>query len=492
MNNSTPNANEVQSLNIQNLNNTCGYQPGIIYFPSRLSNYLQTGPVCESEIEKIYGSGDKVEIIKHVLTTVPCTLEVDPIEANGRICPECGCKLVRKDITSTRLKDLPRGGILTELVVQRTKYQCTNPACKKTVLPPIDFKAEKHRITTALETYAQELLSRGLTNQLVSQITGIDKMIVKEIDKTLLLHEFAEQDENGDWALKKPETTCRYLGIDEFLLHHGHIYATVILDLETGHILWMAKGKKKEVVFRFMEHVGSDWMSQVEAVACDMNSDFEEAFREKYPDIEIVFDHFHNDMVITPVRKDEYRRLESEGDLEAAELLKGTKYILTSNRVTLQEKDEEAQSGKVIRNGSKLFGIDPYVRQGEYEARYNEIIKSNALLCVTDVLKSQLDLAYKQTDPENMMIVLEDVVGICFGTGNPHFAKFGKMIASHIDGIVTFAYLRISSGKVEGTNQMIKTTRRMAYGYRDDEYFFLKCMKNSRKKTTRKRKAMAA
>ena len=32
----------------------------------------------------------------------------------------------------------------------------------------------------------------------------------------------------------------------------------------------------------------------------------------------------------------------------------------------------------------------------------------------------------------------------------------------------------ISSGKVEGVNNMIKALRRKAYGYRDTEYFFLK------------------
>ena len=38
-----------------------------------------------------------------------------------------------------------------------------------------------------------------------------------------------------------------------------------------------------------------------------------------------------------------------------------------------------------------------------------------------------------------------------------------------------------SSGKVEGTNNMIKTVRRQAYGYRDDEYFFLKLFDASRR-----------
>ncbi|WP_414626263.1 transposase, partial [Lactobacillus delbrueckii] len=40
-------------------------------------------------------------------------------------------------------------------------------------------------------------------------------------------------------------------------------------------------------------HVGDEWMSKVEAVACDMNSDFEEAFKGRYPKLDIVYDRFH-------------------------------------------------------------------------------------------------------------------------------------------------------------------------------------------------------
>ena len=61
--------------------------------------------------------------------------------------------------------------------------------------------------------------------------------------------------------------------------------------MATGHVLWIAQGKKKKVVYDFIEHVGMDWMRHVDAVALDMNSDFEEAFLEKCPHIRPVFDY---------------------------------------------------------------------------------------------------------------------------------------------------------------------------------------------------------
>ena len=95
--------------------------------------------------------------------------------------------------------------------------------------------------------------------------------------------------------------------MDEFKLHDGYKFATVIIDLETGYILHLSHGKKKKCVYEFIDRVGDEWMSRVEAVAVDMNSDFEEAFLERCPHLRIVFDYFHivknfNEKVITKVR----------------------------------------------------------------------------------------------------------------------------------------------------------------------------------------------
>ena len=64
------------------------------------------------------------------------------------------------------------------------------------------------------------------------------------------------------------------LGIDEFKLHDDHKFATIIVDMNTGYILWVQEGKKKQVVYNFINHVGLDYMSKVKVISADMNSDF--------------------------------------------------------------------------------------------------------------------------------------------------------------------------------------------------------------------------
>lgn len=180
------------------------------------------------------------------------------------------------------------------------------------------------------------------------------------------------------------------------------------------------------------------------------------------------------------VRKDEYNRLINEKKFEEANILKNSKYILTSSKETLKQKDLDVKNNKEIRKESKLFNIDKITRKGSYEERYNEIIKSNELLFVADLIKEKIRLAYSREDSKKMIDDIADIIMLCNQTNNSHFKWFRNLIINHFSGIITHSKYKISSGKIEGINNKIKTLRREAYGYPDDEYFFLKLLDASR------------
>jgi transposase len=52
--------------------------------------------------------------------------------------------------------------------------------------------------------------------------------------------------------------------------------------------------------------------------------------------------------------------------------------------------------------------------------------------------------------------------------------KFGHLVAAFRSGILAWYDFPISTGPLEGTNNKIKTMQRMAYGFRDREFFKLK------------------
>ena len=398
-------------------------------------------------------------------------------------CKVCGYPTTYHSTSTIDLTHLPLGGNTLKLVVLKKHVKCTNPKCNHFELEPIPFQADEHRITRELEVYIRDLLAQqSMTLKQVAAMTGVNRNIIKDIDKKRLQELYTVEGKGEE--LKAPKTFSEQLGIDEFLLHEGNRFATVIMDIKSGHVLYFGYGKKKQVVYDFINWVGMEWMRHVKVLACDMNSDYEEAFREKCPWISVVFDHFHivknfNEKVIAEVRKDEQKRLIDEGKVEEAKALKGSKYILMSNRSTLAEKD--ANAGEIVVPGNMLFGKAPVIGRRGFEARYDTLVSENRLFFAIDYIKESLDAAYKCKDAEEMLMRINDVLDVCYGTENKRFLWFANLLLSHIEGIVSHAEYQVSSGKVEGTNRMIKTMRWQAYGFADDEYFFLKIMDASRR-----------
>lgn len=189
-------------------------------------------------------------------------------------CECCRCRMEIHNTYHVQLRHVCIGDHVTFVLLDKHQFIC--PKCGQTEMQQIPFQAEHHRITVELLAYTENLLSRGYTNKEVSELTGLHQGVVKNIDKARLQRLYTEDGK----TFKKPEQQSIHLAIDEFKLHDGYKFATHIIDLDTGHVLWIQEGKKKQVVYDFIDFVGEEWMAGVEAVACDMNSDFQEAFAE--------------------------------------------------------------------------------------------------------------------------------------------------------------------------------------------------------------------
>ena len=270
-----------------------------------------------------------------------------------------------------------------------------------------------------------DLLALGQTLKAVSLTAGLNRNVVKKIDRARLSGLYTEKDGNKERKLRKP---ARYLGADKFKLHNCRRWATVIIDLKTGHVLWLAYSKKKRVVYDLCDFVGEEWMSKVEAIACDMNADFERAFLKRHPRLDVVYDCFHlvknfNEKVICKVRKDKQARLKDEGDVDAARALKHSTYILMSCADTSKRKDQDARAGKVVLRGSALFGKQEATHKGGSRQRYKDLIAQNELLAAYDIAGEMLSRAYAYRQEKRMRDAMEQIVEVCRGTKDRHFAK---------------------------------------------------------------------
>jgi hypothetical protein len=82
-------------------------------------------------------------------------------------------------------------------------------------------------------------MSQGKTIKEVAFATRVHRNIVKVIDFLNLLSRYTYVNDKGKISFTKPDVQATILGIDEFKLHEGHKFVTIIVDMNTSYILWV-------------------------------------------------------------------------------------------------------------------------------------------------------------------------------------------------------------------------------------------------------------
>lgn len=453
---------------------------GWITMRSGMRCFMQTGVPDEGVATRDFGTTNKSSKGAVVVRTVPCSVTAELTCS----CPRCGCVTEGDGRASTELRHVPQGLGYVRLRVERRRLRCGS--CGWGGFGPCPLKASGHRVTPPLPEYVWALLGMGETLRSVSLITGLGKNVARAMDRERLERPCTEVGPDGRRAPRRPERQSRHIGIDELRPRGGHRLATVVIDPEDGRALHLAHGRRRQVAYDFRDFVGDERTGRVVGVACDMSATYEVALKGRHPHLVVACDHFHlirnlNDKVISGVREDERKGLGEGGDEDAAEALKGSKHIPMTKKTTRRDHDRDARAGKVISRGNGPFGKPETKANGGQGARHKAPIRRNELLSACDIVREMLDKAYRHSYTACMRDMMEEIAEVCRGTDDKHLRWFANLVGSHMEGIIAHAKHKISSGRVEGTNTMIKTLRRAGYGYPDDEYFFLKIFDRSRR-----------
>lgn len=124
----------------------------------------------------------------------------------------------------------------------------------------INWLAPAPRLTQRLRVWLEGLLQL-LPISHVSRLTGLHWHTLKTLDKRRL---------EASVGTSEPGEVRR-LVMDEFALHKGRRYVTVIMDAERTRVLRVGHGNSREAIRPFFELLGEQ-CQQIEAVAMDMNT----------------------------------------------------------------------------------------------------------------------------------------------------------------------------------------------------------------------------
>lgn len=447
---------------------------------SGMRRLMQAGVPDEGVATRDFGTTDKGSRRAVVVRAVPC-----PVTAELTCpCPRCGCMTEGDGRAPTGLRHVPQGLGYVRLRVEGRRLRCGS--CGWGGFGPCPLKASGHRVAPPLPECVWALPGMGETLRSVSLVTGLGKNVARAMDRERLERLYTEVGPDGRRAPRGPGRQSRHIGIDELEPRDGHRFATVVIDLGDGRVLHLAHGRRRQVAHDFCDFVGDEWMGRVVGVACDMSATHEVALKGRHPHLVVACDHLHliknlNDKVISEVRKDEQKGLGEEGDEDAAEAPKGSKHIPMTKKTTRRDHDGDARAGKVISRGNGLLGKPEIKANGGQGTRHKAPIRRNEPPSACDVVREMLDKAHRHPCTACMRDMMEEIVEVCRGTDDRHLRWFANLVGSHTEGIIAHAKHKISSGRVEGTNTMIKTLRRAGYGYPDDEYSFLKIFDRSRR-----------
>lgn len=374
-----------------------------------------------------------------MVETATCSQSVitlAPEEGALPICSVCGREGGRIHMYGTRrVRDLSLANVRVDLVVPNRKLRCAG--CQTIRTEGHDFLAPYRRHTLRFEQYVAGLC-RHMPLKQVADHVGLDWHAVKEIDKRRLQREVGTPCYDG----------LRLLAVDEVAVHKGHTYLTTVLDLETGRIVWVGKGRTEATLASFFAELTQEQRKSIEAVASDMASGFRNAVENACPHAAQVYDLFHvvakySREVVDVVRLEEAKKHDEAG----RKLIKGSRYLL-------------------LKNAPNLLGSQRKTLRG--------LLKANENLNKVYVLKDQLKRIWDYKRTAWARKALDQWCALAQESGISALMTFAKNLLRHTKGILNHCRYPINTGRLEGINNKIKVIKRQAYGFRDDAYFILK------------------
>jgi transposase len=257
----------------------------------------------------------------------------------------------------------------------------------------------------------------------------------------------------------------RRLGIDEISYKRGHRYLTVVIDHDSGRLVWAAAGRDMATLQTFFDRLGPERCARITHVSADGAEFIAKVVAKNCPAAVRCADPFHvvrwATDALDEVRRQAWndaRRLARETEAKRgpgrpsadaparpasahARGLKGVRYALWKNPENLTEK-QRVKLDWIART-------DPRLHRG-YQ------------------LKEGLRLIF-QMPIEQAREALDRWVSWARRCRIPAFVKLQKSIVAHTPSILAAIEHGLSNGRTESVNTKIRLITRVAFGFKSPD-----------------------
>ena len=354
-----------------------------------------------------------------------------------QLCPVCLQKTSKVNkITVRHIRDLPILG--KEVLLELTTRQFFCSDCERYFQEKFDFVVPSKQMTIRLEKYLYECC----------KTESLEKVSAREnVGWNTLEEILTRYGTESTQHLEKYQP--KYLGIDEFALKKGKgNYATVIVDLEKGFVIDVLPYRDKAQLIAYFEAKGAVYCSQIEVVSCEMWGGFANLAKEIFPQAATVIDRFHFFQLLYRVLDKARKNLRKQFPDELT--FKEIKWLLYKSWSDLNASQRSLLL-LAFRHDSQLRNL--YFLKQE----------------LRNIFESDLE-------PAEAMEQCQKWIESATQFQHDGLNEFLKTFQKWKDFILNFFTYRVTNGVVEGINNLIKTIKRQAYGFRKFESFRLKIL----------------
>jgi transposase len=236
------------------------------------------------------------------------------------------------------------------------------------------------------------------------------------------------------------------IGIDEISYKRGHRYLTVVVDHDSGRLVWAAKGHDRKTLEGFFDLLGEERCALIRLVSADAAEWIGEVVGARCENATLCLDAFHLVKWVTDaldeVRRDTWNQARRSGMTAHARDLKGARYALWKNPEDLTAR-QKAKLAWVARVNARLYRA--YLLKEQFRA----IIAAKGPGAM-DMLRAWLAWAARCRIPV--------------------FVELGRRIRRHLPGIEAALTHKLSNALIESTNTKIRLLARIAYGFKEPEH----------------------
>jgi len=255
-------------------------------------------------------------------------------------------------------------------------------------------------------------------------------------------------------AARDPLEGLSRIGIDEISYKKGHRYITIVVDHDTGRLVWAAPGRDRKTLAAFFTALGEKRCTAVTHVSADAAQWIAEEVAAHCPNAVRCADPFHivawAGDALDQVRRDTWNAARKGGMSVHARDLKGARYALWKNPENLTDRQR---------------------------AKLAWVAKVNHQLFRGYLIKEQLREVFALKGEEGKRL-LDSWLGWARRCRIPSFVELGRRISKHREAIDATLDHRLSNGLVESTNTKIRLLTRIAFGFKSPEAMIALAMLN--------------